>query len=74
MAIDVEGGTAVPRQCEFGLCTRGVELELIFREAPDLLAVRVCGLHVSPVLGWGIADPIIPRIRYLDDRTRDAAA
>lgn len=54
---------AIARRCQFGICAREAELELTLSETLD--PVRVCGLHVSPVLGWGVPEPIEPRIRYL---------
>lgn len=61
---------AIARRCEFGICVREAEIELVLGEE---LTVKVCGLHVSPVLGWGVAEPVEPRIRYLVDRVADAA-
>jgi hypothetical protein len=54
---------AIARRCQFGICVREAELELTLSETLD--PVRVCGLHVAPVLGWGVPEPIEPRIRYL---------
>lgn len=62
---------AIARRCEFGICVREAELELVLAED---LVVKVCGLHVSPVLGWGVAEPIEPRIRYLATEHPDQAA
>lgn len=51
-------------RCEFGVCTREAELELVLSET--LTPVKVCGLHVAPVLGWGVPQPIEPPVvRYL---------
>lgn len=62
---------AIARRCEFGVCVREAEVELTWPR-PDEdgeLAVKVCSIHVSPVLGWGVADPIEYRIRYLLERS-----
>lgn len=59
-------------QCEFGMCRREAELELLLSAALD--PVQVCGLHVSPVLSWGIPHPHEPeQIRYLWNRPESAA-
>lgn len=63
---------AIARRCEFGICVREAELELTLSE--DLDPVKVCGLHVSPVLGWGVPEPVEPRIRYLSSTAPDVAA
>lgn len=55
------------RRCEFGICTREAEIELTLSESLD--PVKVCGLHVAPVLGWGVPEPIAPAVRYLSQRT-----
>ena len=49
--------------CEFGLCTRRAEIELTLSTTVD--PVRVCGLHVAAVLGWGVPDPVVPTVKYL---------
>lgn len=61
---------AIARRCEFGVCGREAEVELTWPrlEEDGDLSVKVCGIHVSPVLGWGVADPVEYRIRYLHDR------
>lgn len=59
------------RGCEFGLCTREAELELLF---PSLHQVRVCALHLTPVISWGIAAPAEPLILYLANRPESAGA
>jgi hypothetical protein len=41
--------------CEFGLCQREAELEV--RLGTDVVPLLVCGLHVAPVLTWGVPDP-----------------
>lgn len=62
-----------PREirCHFGICTREAELELTLSETLD--PVLVCSLHVTPVIGWGVPEPIEPRIRYLRSRPESAA-
>lgn len=61
------------RRCEFGLCTREAELELTLAET--MKPVQVCGLHVAPVLGWGVPEPLEPpRIRYLVQQSLPPAA
>lgn len=58
--------------CEFGLCRREAELEVSV--AADVVPLLVCGLHVTPVLTWGVPDPATdPVIRVLAHRHGEAA-
>lgn len=52
--------------CHFALCERPAELSV----APntDVAAVLVCGLHVTPVLSWGVVALADPVIEYLHAR------
>lgn len=54
----------MPR-CQFGLCGRDAELEVTL--CADVDAVLVCGLHIGPLLSWGVPDPheIPPIIHFL---------
>lgn len=54
---------AIEHMCQFGLCRREAEVELTVSASIEPL--KVCGLHVAPVLGWGVPEAIEPRIRYL---------
>lgn len=59
-------------RCQFGLCDREAELEV--RVKADVEPVLVCGLHVTPLLAWGVAEPAEdPVIRYLANRPESAA-
>lgn len=59
-------------RCQFGICTREAEMEISI--GPDVVPVLVCGLHVTPVLMWGVAEPPAdPEIRYLRTRPESAA-
>lgn len=58
-------------RCHFGICTREAELELTL--ADDVAPVLVCSIHVAPVLGWGVPEPLEPRLRYLPVRPESAA-
>lgn len=60
------------RRCEFRICPREAELELVLSDTVE--PVRVCGLHVSAVLGWGVPEPTEPRVRYLASQQPGAAA
>lgn len=54
--------------CEFGLCARPAEFEVDVPSTarPDSEdTIRVCGLHVTPVVTWGVAEPDSTRVRYL---------
>lgn len=54
-------------RCHFGICRREAELEVTISEAID--PVMVCSLHLSPILGWGVPEPVEwPTIRYLPVR------
>lgn len=58
--------------CEFGICRRPAEVEIIVRVGMDPL--RVCGLHITPILTWGLAEPHNPEvIRPLRSRGQSAA-
>lgn len=62
-------------QCEFVLCEREAELEVVVpTEAGGIAPLLVCGLHVTPVLTWGVAELVDdPIIRYLSGRPESAA-
>lgn len=52
--------------CEFGLCQR--EAELLVTPSPIVEALKVCGLHVTPVLSWGVIPDANPVIEFLRPR------
>lgn len=53
--------------CQFALCSREAELEVVVGAGVE--PVLVCGLHVTPVLTWGVADPVRePVIRPVIDQ------
>lgn len=61
------------RRCEFALCRSAAEVEIITEAPGDPL--RVCRLHVTPVLTWGVADgPKIKNIRRLGSSPHGSAA
>lgn len=64
------------RGCEFALCRREAELEVGWEDGAaaahggghhgDRDVFLVCGLHVTPVLTWGLPRPDrMPTIRHL---------
>lgn len=59
--------------CEFGLCQRAAELEVAV--TVDTVPVLVCGLHLTPLIVWGVAEPTAPPvIRVLATQPRESAA
>lgn len=46
--------------CQFGICGRPAEVEILVRV--DVQAVLVCGLHITPILTWGLAEPKEPEV------------
>lgn len=59
-----EGSGPSTIRCEFGLCRRDAELEVALDAGVEPLLL--CGLHVTPVLSWGVPNPLAePRIRAL---------
>jgi hypothetical protein len=58
--------------CQFGICRRPAEVEITVRA--DVDALLVCGLHITPILTWGLAEPHEPElIRPLHQRGQSAA-
>lgn len=58
--------------CQFGICRRPAEVEIIVRAEVDPL--YVCGLHITPILSWGLAEPHDTEvIRPLFQRGQSAA-
>lgn len=57
--------------CEFGLCRRDAELRV--QPSPQVEPLLVCGLHVSPVLSWGVIPDADAVIEYLAIRPESAA-
>ena len=58
--------------CQFGICRRPAEVEIVVRAEVDPLLV--CGLHITPILSWGLAEPHDPEIiRSLYGRGQSAA-
>lgn len=55
-------------RCQFGLCLREADFAVTIRG--DVDAVLVCGLHVGPLLSWGVPDPHAtePSIIYVPSR------
>ena len=52
--------------CEFGLCRRPAEIEVVLGEGRGD-PLRVCGLHVAPVVSWGVPEPAEALVlRYLE--------
>lgn len=58
--------------CEYALCRRAAEVEVL-PGADATAPVRVCGLHLSPVLSWGVVPVGAPVVVYLGPG-RDTAA
>lgn len=59
------------RRCQFGICAREAEMEISVR--PDVVPVLVCGLHVTPVLTWGVAEPATDPVLRILYRPESAA-
>lgn len=66
-----EGEAGAGRVCEFGLCREPAQYLIV----PELVALAggsdglaTCGLHVTPAVSWGIADPGMPEIRDIRER------
>ncbi len=53
---------AGPR-CQFGLCRRLAELEVLVGDG--VVDLVVCGLHVTPVVVWGASPVAVSRVRRL---------
>lgn len=67
-----EPSDAGDRGCQFGLCPREAELEVTLGE--NIAPLLVCGLHVTPVLTWGVPDQVAePVIRVLTQRHGEVA-
>lgn len=58
--------------CEFGLCRRDAELRV--QPSSQVEPLLVCGLHVTPVLSWGVVANDEPVIEYLPTRPEHHAA
>lgn len=51
------------RRCEYGLCREPAAYVIVPENAAgDVDGMAVCGLHVTPAVSWGIADPGMPAI------------
>jgi hypothetical protein len=54
------------QDCQFGLCRREPEVRVVVARDADDLEVLVCGLHVNPLLSWGLPEPLqVPAIQVL---------
>lgn len=59
-------------RCEFGICRREAEVEITTR-SKHVASVRVCSIHIAPVLGWGVPELVDGIVRYLPCRPESAA-
>ncbi len=68
--------------CEFVLCSRPAEFEVDVpaTERPAVPAaapqgtIRVCSLHVTPAVTWGVPNPAALQVRYLGPASGSVAA
>ena len=52
--------------CGYGLCRRPAEIEISFQGGgSDMPPLQVCGLHVTPVVSWGVPAPIEHVLRVI---------
>lgn len=55
--------------CEFGLCRRPAEIEVSFKGGGSgMPPLQVCGLHVSPVVSWGVPATVEHSLRVISQQ------